>query len=330
VSEEQPKPKETTDDATIAFGEPPRAPEVGSKTFLESEVWYATTTGTFTWEVPFDVNEMFFTIATSADAKPITKYKPPVSEITLSDKELTDGVQYFTIQYKNQVGLGAITHRKIMIDTEAPDSFTINVRAGNSTSSFPMLTFDAHDRTSGIERYELTIANKEPVQVTPDEARLGYLLGSLEDGTYTVKVIAFDKAGNKVESTTPILITSGWKPTAEVKKESSIFALFTTSNITIGLLLLSIIALVWYLFYIRQQFTRKETRLRKETKEIQDQTEKIFSALRDEIYEQINAITRKPRLSRQEKAAVEGLNSALEVSETLIEKEIVDVEKILK
>ena len=58
--------------------------------------------------------------------------------------------------------------------------------------------------------------------------------------------------------------------------------------------------------------------------------EKIFSALRDEIYDQINMITKHERLSKKEREAVEGLNQALEVSETLIEKEITDVSKILK
>ena len=58
--------------------------------------------------------------------------------------------------------------------------------------------------------------------------------------------------------------------------------------------------------------------------------EKIFSALRDEIYDQIVTITKRPRLSAKEKEAVEGLHQALEVSETLIEKEISDVKKILK
>jgi hypothetical protein len=41
-------------------------------------------------------------------------------------------------------------------------------------------------------------------------------------------------------------------------------------------------------------------------------------------------ITKHERLSKKEREAVEGLNQALEVSETLIEKEITDVSKILK
>ena len=324
------EPQEPNSDATIAFGDPPRAPEVGSKIFLDADTWYATSTGLFTWELPFDVTEMAMDVSTSSEFTPVTKVKPPVSEKQLTEYELSEGLQYFTIQYRNQVGWGGITHRKILVDTEPPLPFPINVRAGNSTSSFPTLMFDAIDRTSGIDRYEMVIANREPVAVTQDEARLGYLITALEDGTYTVKVTAFDKAGNKIESTTPILITSGWKPTSLEKKGSVAWGLFSATNITIMLLFLIIMALIGYIIYERKLFSRMEARLRKETKEIQDQTEKIFSALRDEIYEQVNAITKKPRLSRQEKAAIEGLNSALEVSETLIEKEIVDVQKILK
>lgn len=330
VEELETEPEEESSDATIAFGDPPRAPEVGSKTFLDPEVWYATTTGTFTWELPFDVSDLFLEIATSSDNTPLTKIDPPVAEMLFTKDQLEDGVQYLSIQFKNQVGLGAITNRKIMIDTTPPQPFTINVRAGNSTSSFPTLHFDAKDSTSGIKEYELTIADREPVVVTIDEARLGYLLTELTDGTYTVKVRAFDKAGNVTESSTPLLVTAGWtKPRADAEG-ASFWALFSLGNLFALSLILIVMLLLGYIFYERKLFSKKESRLRKETKEIQDQMEKIFSALRDEIYDQINAITKKPRLSRQEREAVENLSSALEVSETLIEKEITDVQKILK
>ncbi len=322
-------PNKSTD-AAIAFGDPPRAPEVGSKQFLDPELWYATTTGTFTWDLPFDVNALFLEIATTSNNIPTKKITPPVGIINLTPFDLHDGVQYLSMRYGNQVGLGAILNRKILVDATPPEPFTINVRAGNSTSSFPTLHFDAHDPTSGIHHYELTIANREPVTVTPDEAKLGYLITSLEDGTYTVHVKAFDKAGNVTESTTPLLITAGWTKPTEKAKDSSFWSIFSLQNFFFVSLLILIGSLLGYIIYLRKLFSRKETRLRKETKEIQDQMEKIFSALRDEIYDQINAITKKPRLSRQEKEAVENLGSALEVSETLIEKEIVDVQKILR
>ncbi len=325
---DQPKDKPT--DATIAFGDPPRAPEVHSKIFVDPEVWYATTTGTFTWDLPFDVNGLFLEIATTSNNIPTKKVTPPVGEVQLTPNMLHDGVQYLSMQFSNQVGLGAILNHKIKVDITPPSPFTINVRAGNSTSSFPTLHFEANDPTSGIDHYELTLASREAVTVTPDEARLGYLITNLEDGTYTVKVKAFDKAGNVTESSTPILITAGWTKPTDRAKGSSFWSIFSLSNLFLVLLFILLGVLIGYIVYLRKQFSRKESRLRKESKEIQDQMEKIFSALRDEIYDQINAITKKPRLSRQEKEAVENLSSALEVSETLIEKEIIDVQKILR
>ena len=152
----------------------------------------------------------------------------------------------------------------------------------------------------------------------------------LEDGTYTIKVVAYDKAGNIRESTKAVLITASWiKPAAQVEEES-FWSFLSPLNIFIFLLLVVITLLVIYIWYEKKQIKIKEEKLRRETREVQDQMEKIFSALRDEIYDQINMITKRKRLSKSEKDAVEGLNQALEVSETLIEKEINDVKAILK
>ena len=95
-------------------------------------------------------------------------------------------------------------------------------------------------------------------------------------------------------------------------------------------LLIIIVLQIIYYWYEHKTLRQKEEKLRRETREIQDQMEKIFSALRDEIYDQINTITKRKRLSASEKEAVEGLTQALEISETLIEKEINDVKTILK
>lgn len=327
--EEVKKPVETSD-AAITFGDPPRPPEAGSPVFLDPEIWYATKNGVFTWEIPFDVDSMRLDMSTSSDFVPVTEYDPMIEDLSMNDEILIDGVQYLTMQYKNQVGWGGILHRKIMIDTLPPEKYTINVRAGNSATAFPLLTFEAKDSTSGIREYEMTVADKEPIIITPEEAKLGYLLTDLEDGTYTVKIIASDFAGNKTESNVPVLITAGWHPPIEVVETTSIFDLFKGKNLIIILLVLVIIGQITYILYVRRQFELREQKLRKETREIQDQMEKIFSALRDEIYDQINMITKRERLSKKEKEAVEGLNQALEVSETLIEKEITDVSKILK
>lgn len=321
---------EESPDATITFGDPPRAPEAGSTVFLDPEIWYATKIGIFTWEVPFDVDVLALDMSTSSEYEPKTVYDPPIEQLSMSDELLVDGIQYLTMQFKNQVGWGGILHRKIMVDTLLPEPFTINVSAGNSPTAFPLLTFEANDETSGIQKYEMSISGNEMIEITPDEAKLGYLLKNLEDGTYTVKVVAYDFAGNKTESSTAVLITAGWHPPVEIVVTTSIWDIFKGKNLIILLLILALIGQFVYATYVRKGHEQKEQKLRKETREVQDQMEKIFSALRDEIYDQINMITKHERLSKKEKEAVEGLNQALEVSETLIEKEISDVSKILK
>jgi hypothetical protein len=143
-------------------------------------------------------------------------------------------------------------------------------------------------------------------------------------------VIAFDKAGNSREGSAAVLITAGWVKPAEVVDEGSFLDFFTAINLFI-IFLVTIIGLMGgYFWYNHKRNHEREEKLRRETKEIQDQMEKIFSALRDEIYDQILSITARKRLTPKEKEAIEGLTQALEVSETLIEKEINDVKAILK
>jgi len=330
----KPAPEPEEEEEAIIFGDPPRAPEVGSQVFLEPEVWYKETEGIFSWTLPFDINAMAVEVSSSSENEPNLNedsvYEPPIDEFSVTKDLVTDGEQYVSIRFKNQVGWGVTLNRKLLIDTTAPEAFDIKIRTGTTPSSFPLLVFEAEDVTSGIDYYELTIADKEPVRITPDEAGLGYLLSELEDGTYTIKIVAHDMAGNVRESTKPVLITAGWtKPVAEVEDES-FWDFLTPGNIFIFLLIVIIILMAIYIWYMRKQLRAKEEKLRRETREVQDQMEKIFSALRDEIYDQVNTITKRKRLSKNEKEAVEGLNQALEVSETLIEKEINDVKTILK
>lgn len=331
---EEPKEEEKKDDQAIIFGDPPRPPEIGSTVFLDPEIWYSKTDGVFTWTLPFDIDAVALEITTDIENRPENNKDniadPPVEEFVISKDIIHEGIQYVSVNYQNQVGWGTPINRKLQIDTVTPEPFAINVQAGTAPDSFPLLKFEASDVTSGVDYYEMTIADKEPIRVTPDEARLGYLLKELEDGTYTVKVVAVDKAGNKRESSVAVLITAGWIKPAEVVEESSFWDFLTPVNLFIFFLIVIIILQIIYFWYEHKRLKEKEEKLQRETREIQDQMEKIFSALRDEIYDQINMITKRKRLSTKEKEAVEALTQALEVSETLIEKEINDVKTILK
>ena len=329
-----PQPAPSGDEESLVFGDPPRAPEIGSQTFLDANTWYQATEGVFSWSLPFDVSAVAVAVATSSDFVPFDDpnnvFDPPIDEFQITEDMVGDGIWYLSIAYQNQVGWGTVLNRRIQIDTTPPEPFEIEVRQGSTPSSFPTLVFEANDPTSGIDYYELIINNREPVVVTPDEARLGYLMSNLEDGTYTATVIAYDRAGNSQESSVAVLITAGWIPPVEEDEGRSFWDFFTAGTITIILLILIVILQGVYIWYVQKLAKQREEKLRRETREIQDQMEKIFSALRDEIYDRVNTITKRKRLSKSEKEAVESLNQALEVSETLIEKEINDVKSILK
>ena len=329
-----PSPTPEPDDEALTFGDPPRAPEIGSQTFLDPTNWYNTTEGLFVWTLPFDVNAVAVEIATSSDNQPDSNpdaiFEPPIDEFAITADNVTDGIQYLSIKFRNQVGWGTVLNRRIQIDTTPPEPFTIEVRTGTTPSDFPILVFEAEDATSGIDYYELFIADREPVRISPREARLGYLLGELRDGTYTARVVAYDMAGNPREAEESVLITAGWEPPVQESDDRSFWDFLTALNLFIFTLIIVIGLLVGFIWYERKQSKLREEKLRRETREIQDQMEKIFSALRDEIYDQVNMITKRKRLSKGEKEAIEGLNQALEVSETLIEKEINDVKSILR
>ncbi len=334
-----PAPNDVVDDdagsdEAIIFGDPPRAPEIGSPTFLDPEVWYKDTNGLFTWTLPFDVSALAIELTDDPDNIPqedeYSIVDPPTEEFAITKEIVRDGVQYLSINFQNQVGWGAVTNRKLQIDTTPPEPFAITVQAGTSPDSFPTLRFEAEDKTSGVAFYDMTVADREPFKVTPDEARIGYLLNDLIDGTYTVKVVATDMAGNEREGSVAVLIRAGWVEPVVEEEQWSFWDLFTALNLFIFFLIAIIILQIIYFVYEHKRLKEREEKLRRETREIQDQMEKIFSALRDEIYDQVNSITKRKRLSAKEKIAVEGLTQALEVSETLIEKEINDVKTILK
>lgn len=305
-------------------------PRIESQTFFDPEIWYTTKDGLFTWQLPIAVTAVAVEIATSSDNRPNNNpnsiYETPISEFLITPDLVGEGVQYLSLRFRVDKKWGEILNYPILIDTQAPE--LLEIKTTLAGTGFPTLNFATTDKTSGIDYYLLTINKGEVLRLTQRQAEKGYTLSELENGIYEVEVTVFDRAGNSTTDYTTIPVTAGW--VKSVPKVAKSFADYLTpTNLAILALLVVIVCLIIIMCLERKYIDLKETQILLETEEAREQTVKIFSALRDEIYEQINNINKKKRLSKNEKQAVEGLSQALEVSQALISKEINDVRKIL-
>ena len=142
----------------------------------------------------------------------------------------------------------------------------------------------------------------------------------IKSGTYELSAQAKDKRGALSYPSAGYSITVSFKGLA--------LGPFMVSFKTLALLLflflsLGIIALG---FFIYRVYATKKL-LRKETKEAKEVLSRVFTALKQEVKEQIELFDSKAGFNEQEKKVYDDLMAALDVSEEVIRKEIHDVEK---
>lgn len=189
----------------------PLAPEISSSTHPDPNKWYAQNNAKFSWSVPSDVTGARLLVGRNPTAVPIVTYIPAISLRELEN--LADGVWYFSVQLRNSVGWGAISRFRFQIDTEKPERFEIvEVRREDLTEPRVQFIFDASDKTSGIDHYEIQIGN-ESSQVWRDDGSGMYETAILAPGKYTLIAKAVDKAGNSLVNSVDFTIEALEPPT---------------------------------------------------------------------------------------------------------------------
>lgn len=308
----------------------PDAPGIVSPSFPSSDEWYGDVNGVFAWELPEDVIAVAAEIASESDHEPQVVLEPMDDEITILADDIAEGVNYFQLQFKNEAGWGEVASYEFRVDSTPPPYVEFLVEKSDVKGGWPLLLFTADDASSGIDRYEIRVAGKEPVSRSAKEARFGYILRDLEDGDHPVTVTAYDKAGNHSSVFGTVEVKAGWidptKPTPKTGHDIE----FTFGHWLILFLAMIVAGQLVYIYRQYKERLANEARLLHEALEIRTQMEKIFTALRDEIYDQVSAMSKRSKLSKREKETVKTLTQALEVSETLIEKEVKDVQKLVK
>lgn len=303
----------------------PDAPEIKSTSHPDENKWFNAEKAQFSWDLPADVTADRLVLDDKPDTVPTTNYDPAIGEKEFSD--IKDGVLYFHLRYKNDGGWGPTAHRKIMVDRTPPQEFTLELVPDPAKEGEMLLKFMSTDTLSGMDRYTLTIDGTGETKIGLIEAKEeGYSATSIVPGDHTFTVRAFDKAGNMMEAEKKGTVPgTPPKPAGEEPEEKP-----TDWRLFLEIGLIAVIAfLIGYMVYERSSFRHEKFVTKREADETRDVTANIFSALREEIGEQVGLLYEKPNPSALDREVMQRINEALDLSEEMIAKEVEDVRKML-
>ena len=187
----------------------------------DQEKWYRATTTTFSWELADDVQNVRMLFDAHSNSIPTRFYEIPISEKTIEDIE--EGVWYFHLQTKNEIGWGEVSHYTVRVDTTSPEYFTVEEQERQDLSDpKPVFLFDSFDAFSGIQGYELYLDGEvyEIVQPNASSTQTLHQLKIVTAGDHVLRVRVIDKAGNNIEQTISFSVEAIPAPKiVEYKKE---------------------------------------------------------------------------------------------------------------
>ncbi len=190
-----PEPVLITRTATLAK-ELPGRPVISIPFYPDEDQWYDHISNFLAqWKLSSDITDV------SADIDRNVSYASKESQGLFESKIFPgigdDGVWYFHVRFKNNIGWGPVGNYKINIDTLPPKPFKIGFVGGAANSDEPSRTvkFETADNLSGIDRYEVSL--DKGGSVVADKRT--YQSSLQPPGMHSIKVRAFDKAGNFIE-----------------------------------------------------------------------------------------------------------------------------------
>jgi hypothetical protein len=226
---------------------------VASSTHPLQDSWSKYKDAEMHWTLPANATDVSYIF----DQNPMTVPDDTVDVATnnsVSYPNIKDGTWYFHIKAKSRGKndfFGDVSHYKVLIDTVAPLPFTINLLSEPSTSDTsitPTVEYSANDDTSGVYRYDVYMDGK----LAKELGGSPFAFPKTEQGPHTIKVFAYDRAGNGTAAELPVNITiPGQQPvTFDFMKKFVQLPLY-------GLILLNLIILLVVGVVVRQN--KKQT-----------------------------------------------------------------------
>lgn len=162
---------------------------VSSPTHGDQTKWYNISDVEVGWGIEKRDIAFSYILDKNPDTQPDTRSEGVA--VSVEYRNLQDGIWYFHIK-KLEVGRWSDpVHFKIQIDTQPPSSFL--PKLSKSDVAFEgkyFLVFSAEDELSGVDRYEAEVLKEWQKIKSP------YVVARQAPGEYTIKIRAYDKAGN--------------------------------------------------------------------------------------------------------------------------------------
>jgi hypothetical protein len=295
---------------------PPKGPRIFSETHPDQNKWSKNPNPTFSWERIDEAIGYSYKLDEDPQGEPDNSIDTSVTSISFEN--ITDGVKYFHVKaIKSQVW-GGTSHFQIKIDIVPPNSFEpylepFSLTLGNSL----LIYFNAVDRLSGIDYYQVRVANlNDPQNIifsvwTQEESP--FELTKEQSGTMSVLVRAFDKAGNFQEGNIRIRILSS--PLVFITGGIQIIGIFIPWWVIYIILSLALLAPGRLLFKFLERFEKSDKRLTREIKEAEKEIEDIRRFKEQERKEKEHDITSREKAERKWRQLREDLRRETKPSE---------------
>ncbi len=257
------------------------APTIFSPTHPDPDRWYADNNPKFMWALPRDATAVRLLVERTPAAVPTVTYIPAISSRELD--KLENGIWYFSVRLRNDAGWGAISRFRFQIDTEPPNVFNITqVQSSNFFSARASFLFNAEDKTSGVEHYEIQIDDGDTI-LWRDDGTHQYETPLVGTGAHTITAKAIDRAGNAtVRSATfaaPAIFIIGTRIIG-----------FLAVAVPVVALVLVLLFILWHGWH---QISLMKGKLKKEVNEAESALHRAFDSLKEDVREHIRRL-KKP------------------------------------
>jgi len=288
------------------------APEITSLTYPNQNQWYQSVEiAEFELFLPEDVVRIGLDISMDTPEAPERRLNDLYELVPLTPDEFENGVNYVNVQFfvdEAESDASEVGSYKVQIDDESP--YGITAEFGEEA-----VYVTAQDNYSGVAMYEVLVEGVSLARIDGDSAGVNVLLKDVAEGA-SIEVRAFDAAGNTASET----FTTEWAQVASTSSQP------VSLEVLVALLTMISVSALLYAIAVRRSSRQREEDLKAEVFETKVQIKKIFIALRDEMADQIQALSARKKLTKREEEVLGSLTNALSVSETLIQKELSDFE----